>query len=209
MNKLSNLFLILGVAVLVLTLVMSVAFLNTPVAVLAVSPEVSETAAAFLDAVCAGDYAAAGQRLYGTPDLGLDQAPADDVAAILWDAFVESTDYTLEGEPYAANGGLCQDVVFTGMDLFAAADALGQSAQQLLPQYVEQAADLEAVYDEQNQYRQEFVLKVMQDAADAVTRDPAYHTSQTIQLTLLHRDGQWWVSPDAALLRAISGGISG
>ena len=36
MNKLSNLFLILGVAVLVLTLVMSVAFLNTPVAVLAV-----------------------------------------------------------------------------------------------------------------------------------------------------------------------------
>ena len=209
MNKLSNLFLILGVAVLVLTLVMSVAFLNTPVAVLAVSPEVSETATAFLDAVCAGDYAAAGRRLYGTPDLGLDRAPADDVAAILWDAFVESTDYTLEGEPYAANGGLCQDVVFTGMDLFAAADALGQGAQQLLPQYVEQAADLEAVYDEQNQYRQEFVLKVMQDAADAVTQDPSYHTSQTIQLTLLYRDGQWWVSPDAALLRAISGGISG
>lgn len=209
MKILSNLFLILGVAVLVLTLVMSVAFLNTPVAVLAVSPEVSETATAFLDAVCAGDYAAAGQHLYGTPDLGLDQAPADDVAAILWDAFVESTDYTLEGEPYAANGGLCQDVVFTGMDLFAAADALGQGAQQLLPQYVEQAADLEAVYDEQNQYRQEFVRKVLQDAADAVTRDPSYHTSQTIQLTLLHRDGQWWVSPDAALLRAISGGISG
>lgn len=209
MKKLSNFFLILGAALLVLTLVMSVAFLNAPVTVLSVSPEASETAVAFLDAVCAGDYAAAGQRLYGTPDLGLDQAPADEVGVILWDGFLKSTSYTLEGTPYATDEGVCQDVSFSSLDLFAAADALGRYAQELLPRYVEQAEDPSVVYDEQNQYREDFIQKVLTDAAAAVMEDPSYDTRQMIQLTLLYRDGQWWVSPDDALLRAISGGISG
>ena len=209
MKKLSNFFLILGAVLLVLTLVMSVAFLNAPVTVLSVSPEVSGTAAAFLDAVCAGDYTAAGQLLYGTPDLGLDQTPADDVGQILWDAFVESTAYTLEGTPYATDEGFCQDVSFSSLDLFAAADALGLRAQELLPQYVEQATDLNSVYNEEHQYREDFVHKVLTDAAAAVMEDASLYTRQTIRLTLLFRDGQWWVSADDALLRVISGGISG
>lgn len=209
MKNLSNLFLILGGVLLALALVMSVLFLNAPAAVLRVSPEAAETAVSFLDAVCEGDYVSAGQLLYGTPDLGLDQAPADDVGVILWDAFLQSTSYTLEGEPYAADAGLCQDVVFSSLNLFTAADAMGQRAQELFPQYVERASDLSSVYDEKNQYREDFVLKVLTDAAAAVMEDPAHYTQYTLSLNLLYRNGQWWVSPDAALLSAITGGISG
>ena len=52
-------------------------------------------------------------------------------------------------------------------------------------------------------------MKVLADAAAAVMEDTTYYTRQTLQMKILYRDGQWWVSPDDALLRVISGGISG
>ena len=52
------------------------------------------------------------------------------------------------------------------------------------------------------------MTQVLYEALDQAMREDARVVTAAVTVELVHRDGQWWVVPDAALLTALSGGLA-
>ncbi len=160
-----------------------------------------------LDALCAGDYGSVGACLYGQPDLGLDREAEDPVGRLFWDALTRSYSYELGEEFHATDSGVALDVTIHALDLGSVTVNLRDRARTVMEQRIAQAEDADEIYDENNDYREEFVLDALYQAAEDALEQDAKQTSWTLTLNLVYENGQWWIMPDQALLRAISGGI--
>ena len=62
-------------------------------------------------------------------------------------------------------------------------------------------------YDENNNYREDMVMELLFQAAEACLQEDAEMVTVEIVVKLTHEQGQWWVLPEKELLEAISGGI--
>lgn len=176
--------------------------------VLLTPPIAARSRAVFLmNAVCDGEYEKAGQMILGTPDLGVDREASDAVGVLIWDAFTDSLSYELDGECYATDNGLAQNVVLSCLDITSVTAPLRERSQVLLEQRVEEATDTSEIYDENYDYREEFVMAVLYEAAEQALAEDARMTEIALTLNLSYQDGQWWVVADSALLDAISGGV--
>ena len=82
-------------------------------------------------------------------------------------------------------------------------DTLAEAARQR----VAEAEDPGEVYDENNDYREDLVMEVLQTAAREALQSDAREISWEITLNLVYENGQWWIMPEQTLLEAISGGI--
>lgn len=202
-------FAVLAVVLAVTTVAVAFGSLDAAPVMLAKPEAAAAQAKAMLDAVCAGDFDAADDMLHGSPDLGAGRTPKDAVGVLLWDAFVESLDYEISGECYADSQGLALDVTITALEITSVTETLAQRSEAMLPAYVEAARDVSQVYDENNNYREDFVLGVLYDAAQAALEEDARYTTSSVTLHLTHQGGQWWIIPEQGLLKAISGGIAG
>lgn len=160
-----------------------------------------------MDAVCSGDYEQASQLILGNPSLGVDREAADPVGVLIWDAFQESLSYELVGECYTTEDGLAQNVTVTSLDIESVTEHLRARSQALLEQRVQEAEDTSDVYDENNEYREDFVMEVLYDAAVQALEEDAAEKTVNLTIKLSYSDGDWWVIADSALLDAISGGI--
>lgn len=198
---------LLGIGTAAATLSLGARFMDSK-PMLLTPPDVARSKVIMLmNAVCDGDYEEASKSIYGTPDLGVDREPESEVGGLIWNAFRVSISYELLGECYTTDQGLAQDVVITCMDISSVTEHLRERSQGLLEQRVAEAADVSEIYDENNEYREEFVMDVLYDAVvDALAEDAR---EMTVELTvnLIHHNGKWWVVADEALLNAISGGI--
>lgn len=206
---LSRIFGLLAAAVAVLTLWITFGALNARPVLVTPPAAAAETADALLAAVCAGDYDTASGFVYGTPNLGMDREPADEVGRLLWEAFQESFAYELEGECYATDTGIAQNVTVTYLDFSSVTASLGDRSQTLLVQRVAEAEDADTVYDENGDYREDFVLEVLREVTLDALREDAKNKEQKLTLNLVHKRGQWWVVMDQTLLSALTGGIGG
>jgi hypothetical protein len=160
-----------------------------------------------MNAVSDGNYEEASQTIYGTPDLGVDREAADEVGVLIWNAFQGSVTFELLGDCYTTDQGLAQNVSISCLDVTSVTANLKDRSQALLEQRVEEAEDVSDIYDENNEYREDFVMGVLRDAVvDALEEDGK---TMTVELTvnLSYQDGKWWVVADEALLDAISGGM--
>jgi hypothetical protein len=162
-----------------------------------------------LDSVCSGDYDTAGTMIYGDLSFGVDSLPEDPVSLMFWNAFQESLSYTLEGELYTTREGLAQKVRVTGLDFSSVTATLRERSQHLLEQRVADAEDMSEIYDENNEYREELVMSVLYEAAQAALAEDAEYPEKEIIVNVIYRQGQWWIVADDALLDAVSGGIAG
>ena len=160
-----------------------------------------------MDAVCGGDFAAASTYLQGQPGLGVEREPTDEVGALIWNALCDSMSYELVGECYATADGLAQNVTMTYMDITSVTAVLKDRSQALLEQRVEEAEELNDVYDEEMQYREDFVMDVLYDAATAALEEDATYVTTNLTLNMTYQGDKWLIIGDRALLDAISGGI--
>ena len=158
-------------------------------------------------AVSEDDYTAASRLIYGEPDLGGDREHMEKISAMIWDAYVGSLTYELVGDCTATANGVAQKVTISYLDIGSVTEGLQERSRTLLQQRVAEAEDVEEIYDEHNDYRQDFVDAVVTDAArEALSRDARYlETELTVELVYLR--GQWWILGDRDLMQAISGGI--
>ncbi len=156
-----------------------------------------------------GDYRAAGNLMYGQPDLGADQEPENAVGSLLWDAFTDSFSCAFRGSCYATDAGIFRDASITVLDIAGVTDVLTERARDLLEQRAEQAEDKSQLYDEQNNFREELISEVILEAAAQALAEDAQTVTYDVTLNLICRDDQWWVVPDQTLLLAISGGVTG
>lgn len=176
--------------------------------ILAKQPEAARVQVqTMLDALCSGEYDTVSSCLYGTPDLGMGGQAADPVGQIFWEAMGDSFHYKLAEDFHATDSGVSLDVTISVLDLSAATANLRQRAQALLEQRIAQAEDTDEIYDANNEYREDFVMNALYDAArEALAQDAAY-ISWDLTLNLIYENGQWWIMPEQDLLKALSGGI--
>lgn len=160
-----------------------------------------------LNRVCNGDYDGASQLLLGTPDLGVDQEEQNALGMLLWSEFVGSMDYELVGECYTTEDGLAQDIVFRYMDLTSVTANLGERSKTLMEQRVQEAENTSELYDENNNYREDFVMDVLCDAAEDALEEDAREVTVSLTVNLKYQGKNWWIVADTALLDAISGGF--
>jgi hypothetical protein len=100
-------------------------------------------------------------------------------------------------------------VSITALELASVTENLKQRSQELLARRVEKADDVSQIYDENNEYREDFVMNVLFDAVYQSLQEDTRLATEVVTLNLVYRQGQWWVMPDANLLSAVSGGIAG
>ena len=166
-----------------------------------------EQVVTMMDAVSANDYAAASKVIQGNPVFGADREPADAVSGLIWDAFVNSVQYELVGEMYATDSGVAQNITVTTLDISSVTANLKERSAKLLEQRVADAEDPDEVYDENNEYREDFVMQVLYDAAAQALKEDAQTVTVAVTINMIYENDQWWVVSDSALLSAISGGI--
>ncbi len=199
-----------GVVALVLTVfTVRLAFQKidaTPV-LLSQPDSAHEQVVEMMDAFCAGDFTAAQERFYGVTELGVNREPTDQAGVMIWEAFQASMSYELVGELYATDSGLAQDICVTTMDISAITDELKETVKPLLTERVLGAEDTDEIYDENREYRDEFVQKVLCEAVENAIAGNTSTVQTKLTLNLVWSDDQWWVVSNEALLKAVSGGI--
>lgn len=169
--------------------------------------EAEAQAQALMEAVSRGDYDTAGTLMLGNPKLGVDRDPADTVGIMIWDAFINSYSYEMVGDSFATDSGIAQKVKVSYLEIDSVTADLRQRSQTLLEERVSQAEDVDEIYDENNDYKEAFVMEVLKDAVTDALEEDAKMTGTEFTINLVYRDGHWLVVSDSALLAAISGGI--
>lgn len=201
----AGVFAVLAICAALLTVYLGFAYKDANPMLLEKNYLAQSQAVAMMNSLCKGDFDSAGQRMLGQPRLGVDREPADDVGKLLWETYVDSFSYELDGDCYTTDSGLAQKVKLTCLDLDSATDGLHEATVKLLEERVENAEDYDLIYDENDQYRQEFLMAAVYDAAEALLENAEMKTLE-LTLNLSYQDGQWWVVADNALLDVLSGG---
>lgn len=198
---------LLGILMAAVTVGVSFASIDAD-PVLLTPPESAHTQVTqMMDAFCAGDYTRAQQAMYGTIELGVDRDASDEIGKLVWEAFEASISYSLVGECYATDSGLSQNIHIQTMDISSVTDYIKENAKTVLEERVLSAEDLDAVYEDDDQYRDEFVDGVLLDVAREAIANHAKTVETELTLNLTWADGQWWVVSNEALLHAVSGGV--
>ena len=204
---LSVIFVLIGIVAAVVAVNMGLTNRNADPVLLATPEAASQQVTGLMEAVCSGDFATACTYLQGQPGLGVDREATDEVGILIWEAFCDSMSYELVGECYATEAGLSQNVTLTCLDVTSVTAVLKERSQALLEQRVDEAENLEDVYDENLQYREDFVMDVLYDAAVMALEKDAKIMTTELTLNLSFQNEQWWIAADRELLDAISGGI--
>ena len=160
-----------------------------------------------MDAVSNGDYEKASTYLLGSPSLGVAEPSDNPLAMLMWEAFLDSTEYTLEGDCYTTEVGLAQNISYTYLDPTSVTVNLKERSQELLNQRVEEAEDVSEIYDENNEYKESVVMEVLREATQDALREDAQLVTISLTINLKYQDGTWWIVVDDMLLDAFSGGI--
>lgn len=206
-NVISAVFAAVAVCAAAAGIYLSFSSLNADPVLLSPPDEAQTRVLEFMDAVCASDYDRASQYLSGNPSLGLDREANDEVGQLLWDAYTSSLSYSVVGECHATDDGLAQKVSVTGLDITSVTSVLKDRSQTLLEQRVAEAEDADDVYDENNDYREDFVMQVLYDAASQALKKDAQEKTVEFTVNLVYQNNEWLVVVDNELLNAISGGI--
>lgn len=197
-----------GIAFILCTL-LAVGYGTTHEAVVLLRHETVEAAAEqVLNCAASGDYETLETLLAGNATLGVPPAQDDTAQGLIWKAYQDSIKYHFRGLCAPVGAQMAQDVRITCLDIPALMDALEQTAPNLLETMAAQAADASELYEEDQQYREEFLSKVMAEAAKQVLAENSQTMEREITLCFARQDGSWRVVPDESLLRLLSGFLS-
>lgn len=199
---------IIGMVLLIGSIGLCLISLDAPVRMTETPAGAVECSENLLEAIENGDFAAAGNLMYGQPDLGVEHLPSEAGGAMIWDAFLNSISCEFKGDCYATDTGIARDASITVLDIPSVTEKLNTRAHALLTQRVENAVDMAELYDENNNFREDLVTEVLNEALAQALAEDAKTATWDVTVKLVSRDGQWWVVPDQALLTAITGGVA-
>lgn len=194
MRKLfSGVFAVVGTILMAGTALLCLISLNATPKILEFPQEASHTIQTFAAALTQGDLTAAGQCIYGQPELAAETGWEDETKDAIWAAYVRCLSCAPAREPVATDEGIDWAVELTMLDTPALLDAWQQQTNALLALAGEEEGD-----------------QTQQALADGLTQTLAGELptkTQQVTLHLIFRDDQWWVSPDASLLQTLSGQV--
>lgn len=202
MKKLfSGLFAVLGSVLMVCAVVLCLVSLNAQPKILEFPSAAQQRAQAFAEAVNRGDLEAAGQQLYGQPDLTANADWEDENKTLIWQTYLASLSCTPAQKPEATDAGITWTVQWKMLDLNGLMDSWQEQAKTRMPSEQETGEDEETASPEESV--REAVNQGLRQAIQAGTNT----ITQEGKLNLIYRDGQWWINPDQALLQLLCGQV--
>ena len=205
---LSAVFAVMAAALILATAVGYVCFHKAPPMIGMPVEEADLKAEQLMDAICRGDYAAAGESLYGKPELGWNREAASQLGDQLWQAYSGTMSYEFSGHCYATGSGIFRDVTVIVLDIPALNPKIQERFEQLMePHLVEARYDSE-VFDENGALRQAFAADLLSQAVEQILQENAVFSCYQISLELIYQNGQWWVVPGDALIDIIAGAMT-
>ena len=164
-----------------------------------------ETVTRFFTALESGSYETAYACLDGCSTLGLENAPEDGAAALLYGALRESYSHKLHGEAETEGLQARQVVLFRYLDLARMKEDLQTEADTAAEKLVEELPR-EEVYDENDAYLSSFTDRVFETAlTEVLTRAEGYYTTVAMELMLNYTDAGWQIEADDTLTAALTG----
>ena len=194
-----------GLAVFILVLCFQARTMPIQLPEGAAAPEAS--AQELMEAIHRQDFDAAAQALYGQPEL-LAEAPSSELVNAFWQVFSGGITYEFTSGCYTTTQGIYRDVTIQGPDIPAIMPALERRYKALLNEREFAAPDKDLIWDENGDYRENFLIEVLTDAAKDVLSQDIPTASWNIILELVCRDGKWWVLPQEDLTQVLSGGMA-
>lgn len=205
----SFIFGILGTALMLLTVFLSVTALDGEVGVSQVPAEATACTQQLMVALADGDYTTAEEILYGDSRLGDPREASTELGKQVWRAFADSFVYSFSGPCYTTEKGLSRDVTITTMDITSVFGSLRSHGKRILEEKeadAEETGNLELVYQDgkildsvMEQIERTAVMQALAEDAGTITT--------TVTLELVIEDGAWKIVPSAELLKAVSGGL--
>ena len=126
---------------------------------------------------------------------------------MIWEGFAGSFSCEILGSCYPTESGVSLDVRITSLDLNSATASIGDRTQILLQQRLDSAQNMDEIYDASGNYLDSLLQELMAQAAKEALAQESKFITREVTLSMVHRDGQWWVLPEADLLEAISYGL--
>lgn len=169
--------------------------------------EAVDCAQRMLQAACDGDWEAASEEFYGTPQIA--QMPEDPLTQMVWQRYQEflSFDLPADAQCSISHDGVALDVEIRTLCLEDLTVGLREKFEQQLARRIAEAEDTRDIYDAQGNYLPE----VTDDILREVLRERLEQTSQTqwqtVSLSLVYGDGRWWVQPAGQVLDILSGKV--
>ena len=204
MKKLfSSLFAVVGTLLMAGTAVLCLLSLNAQPHILEFPQEASLQAQAFGEAVTQGDLEAAGKCLYGQPDLTADEPWQDPAKTKIWEAYLESLSCVPIQDPEAEDDGIRWQVQIRMLDMGALMESWQQQTEAILA--AKEGAQQETQTEDQE--REEEISDALTQGLEKALAGERKTLNREVTLNLIYREGQWWVSPDTALLQLLSGRV--
>lgn len=200
------LFGILGIVLMLGTAVVCFGALDAPVRA-EVPQAAKECAAELVETLCEGNLMAVPEKLYGNPDLGLEQELSGETAAV-WEIFCDGISCELTSDFYVHGSSFSVDAMIRVPEIASITDSVTEHAKAVLNARIAVAEKMDELYDENNDFRQDVIDEVMAEAVElAFAEAPEMLTYETTFGFVCDAE-QWYVVPDAAFLRALSGGLA-
>lgn len=204
----AGIFAVIGSLLLVGSVGLCLFSLNAPARIEEIPEGALLCAEAVSDSIDSRDYAALEDCLYGQPELGLSGEPQEELTRMVWELAQENLCISWQGDCYMKDAAVCRDAVVTYLETASVTEGIPARAYALLTQRVEEATDMEQLYDETGEFREELMDEILKTAVTQACQEDAKTSTVEVSLEFVHRDGQWWAVPEQALMMALSGGLA-
>lgn len=202
---LSVFFAVLAAVLIGATAICYACFHQTPPMIQTPVEEAEVRSEALMEDICRGDYVAAGESLYGSPELKWDPDTASELGALLWQAYSSTMSYEFAGPCYATGSGIFRDVTITVLDIPALQPKIQEQFLQLMEPHLTEARYDSEAFDENGLLRQTFAADMLAQAVEQVLQQDNAFASHRITLELVLENGQWWVMPKRSLIDIVAG----
>lgn len=206
-HSLGKILIVLALILLMTTAVLAFANRNAPVWLTSVPEAAQKQTQLLADAVNAGDFAQAGQLIYGQPDLEGTMTFENVFLQEIWQAYRSSLRWSFSEDCRATDTSLCRTGTVTALDISGLLPQVKSRYEELLPVMAKEKRWAE-VYNQDHSYQESFVMEVLVEAVEQVLEESQPMVSRNVTLQLAYRQSQWWIQPDAALMSVFSGGLT-
>lgn len=197
-----------GTVLLLVSIGLCLFSLNAPVYMEEVPSGAVECSELLSGAISRKEYKELENCIYGQPELGLTGEPEEELTRMTWELLQMNLEFSWQGDVYLQDSVLQRDASVRYLDAASITQNLQARAHALLTQRVEEATDMEDLYDGGGEFRQELMDEVLKAALTQACLEDVKAVTADVTVTFVHRDGQWWAVPDTALLTALSAGLA-
>lgn len=206
----SFIFGILGTALMLLTVILSLTSLDGEVRMAETPTGAVACTEQFMKALAEGDYPAAEALMYGDNTLGAPREASSEEGKLVWNAYAKSFFYEFNGGCYGSGNGVCRDVTITTMDITSITEALQLRAEVILEKKkadAQEVNNMNLVYEEDGSVKETVMDNVIETAIAQALAEDVKTLTTTVTLELVNENGAWQVLPGRELLKAVSGGL--